>query len=141
MKPRVSAPDARKRELAKIHILKAELRLEEDEYRTILWSVGRQRSSADLDQAGRLAVLDHLTSRKRRERPAGERPAVQADLRPMVNKIEMLLKEGGLSWEYARAIGERMFRVEQIEWLRGEQLRAVIAALEVNARRKAKAAR
>lgn len=61
--PRRRAPNGkpeRSNELAKIHIAKAQLGLEDDVYRQMLWSVARVRSAKDLDGAGREAVLKHL---------------------------------------------------------------------------------
>lgn len=149
----VADSDARRRELAKIHILAGELGLDTadrnpaSEYRSILWTIGRVHSAGALDQAGRLAVLDHLAQRGRRERRAspapsyGRKPAVQAELQPLIDKIEALLADSALPWKYAHAIGERMFRVKQLEWLRADQLRGVITALVKRAARPAKAGR
>lgn len=50
----------RSNELAKIHIAKAQLGLDDDAYRDMLWSVARVRSAKDLDAGGREAVLRHL---------------------------------------------------------------------------------
>lgn len=50
----------RSNELAKIHIAKAQLELDDDTYRHMLWSVARVRSAKDLDAGGREAVLAHL---------------------------------------------------------------------------------
>lgn len=50
----------RSNELAKIHIAKAQLGLDDDTYRAMLWSVARVRSAKDLDAGGREAVLRHL---------------------------------------------------------------------------------
>jgi len=52
----------RSNDLAKIHIAKAQLHLEDDTYRDMLWSVARVRSAKDLDGGGREAVLRHLRS-------------------------------------------------------------------------------
>jgi phage gp16-like protein len=55
---------ARAVELAKIHIGAQALGLrqpgDDSAYRDMLWSIGRVRSAADLDEAGRRRVLDHL---------------------------------------------------------------------------------
>lgn len=51
---------ARSNELAKIHIAKGQLGLDDDTYRAMLWSVARVRSAKDLDAGGREAVLKHL---------------------------------------------------------------------------------
>jgi phage gp16-like protein len=58
-----ASPDTRRRELAQIHIAKAQLGLDEETYRSMLWTVGRVRSAADLDYAGRNAVLEHRKAR------------------------------------------------------------------------------
>ncbi|MBN8479499.1 MAG: regulatory protein GemA [Burkholderiales bacterium] len=50
----------RSNELAKIHIAKAQLGLDDDTYRAMLWTVARVRSAKDLDAGGREAVLLHL---------------------------------------------------------------------------------
>lgn len=57
--------DKRKADLAKIHIAKKDLGLDEDTYRTIVRSIGgaASGSSADLDIAGRARVLHHLRSK------------------------------------------------------------------------------
>lgn len=58
------APDRRRRELAAIHIAAGELGLidngDDAAYRDMLWTTARVRSAAELDQAGRQRVLDHL---------------------------------------------------------------------------------
>lgn len=147
----MSDSDARRRELAKIHILAGQLGLDtadanpESEYRSILWTIGRQRSAGDLDQAGRLAVLDHLNQRGKRLHPSapaaadhGARPKFSAECEPLGGKIAALLTVQALHWNYAHGIAARMFRVKRIEWCRPDQLRAVVAALENNRRRKAR---
>lgn len=55
-----AVPDQRKRELAQIHIAKAQLDMAEDTYRDLLFSLARVRSAADLDQIGRTRVLEHF---------------------------------------------------------------------------------
>ena len=139
----MAAPDQRRRELAAIHVAKKALALEDGTYREMLFTVARVRSAADLDHAGRKAVIEHLRARGFRPRLApatvtehGRKPAVQAELQPRVNKIEALLADAGLPWKYAHAIGGRMFNVKQLEWLRAEQLRAVVTALVKRAGRR-----
>lgn len=50
----------RRSELAKIHIAKNDLGLDEDSYRDILWTICRVKSSADLDSKGRFKLLHHF---------------------------------------------------------------------------------
>lgn len=51
---------ARKRELAQIHIARADLHLADDEYRAILIAVTGKASSAELDAFGRSRLLAHF---------------------------------------------------------------------------------
>ena len=53
----------RNSELAKIHIAKKDLGLDDDTYRDVLWTVARVRSAKDLDHHGREQVLKHFKSK------------------------------------------------------------------------------
>lgn len=64
--------DARSRDLAKIHLARAQLGMDDDTYRDILWTVGRVRSAAELDFAGRARLLEHF-------RKCGWKPRPPAD--------------------------------------------------------------
>lgn len=57
-----TANDYRRSELAKIHIAKAQLGLDDDTYHDILWTLSRVKSSADLDSQGRFKLLAHFRS-------------------------------------------------------------------------------
>lgn len=48
---------------------------------------------------------------------------------PQLRKINALLVDQSLSWEYADSIATNMFGVKQVQWCDGRQLRAVISAL------------
>jgi len=60
--PRQSKTPAQMRnaELAKIHIAKKDLGLDDDTYRDILWTICRAKSSADLDSTKRFKLLAHF---------------------------------------------------------------------------------
>src|SRR3712207_2796352 len=96
--------DTRKRELAQIHIAKKELGLDDETYRDMLWSIGRVRSSGDLDFTGRKKVLAHLKSRGFKVRPSTkhlvDRPRNMDDVDrgPSLRKIEALLTDTGRPW-------------------------------------------
>lgn len=136
--------EQRTRDLAAIHVGKKALGLDDDTYRAMLWTVARVRSAADLDHAGRRAVIEHMRQRGfampvNRPAPAdhGAKPQVAADRQALIDKIEALLAGAGRHWNYARAMAKRMFHVEKIEWATAEQLRKIVAALEYDARRRA----
>ena len=48
---------------------------------------------------------------------------------PQLRKINALLVDQSLSWEYADSIALRMFKVKQVQWCNAKQLQAVISAL------------
>jgi phage gp16-like protein len=60
----LSSSTSRKTDLAMIHMAASQLGLrckaDDSAYRDMLWTVGRVRSAADLDAAGREAVLNHM---------------------------------------------------------------------------------
>jgi phage gp16-like protein len=140
----MAAPDTRRRELAAIHVAKKALGLDDGTYRDMLFTVARVRSAADLDHAGRQAVIEHLRRRGFRPKPApaterdhGKKPQVPADRQALVDKLEALLADAARPWNYARSMAKRMFHVDQLEWATADQLRRLVAALEYDRRRRA----
>jgi phage gp16-like protein len=139
----VIAAEARNRELAAIHVAKKALGLDDGTYRDMLFTVARVRSAADLDHAGRSAVIEHLRKRgfTKAVRPAqahdhGKKPQVPADRQALVDKLEAQLAAAARPWNYVRAMAKRMFHVDQLEWATAEQLRKLVAALEYDRRRR-----
>lgn len=131
--------DSRQRDLARIHCLKRDLRLDDDQYRTMLWVVARVETSAELDTHGRLAVIEHLEAHVAKAKgntppqyPGRPRNADQVDRREL-KKIEALLTDAGLPWPYADSLARRMFRVERVAFCGSDQLTAIIAALHKKA--------
>ena len=137
---RRNADQVRRAQLARIHILKAELGLDRDQYEAVLWTIGRVDTAKELDSHGRLSVINHLVAQKARQgvpqdlRGDKDRPA-QVDKRPQLPKIEMLLLSGGHPWQYALAIAKRMYGKDRMEFCTDEELSGIIAALAQRARR------
>lgn len=132
--------DRRAAELGRIHILKKDLGLDEDQYRAMLWTVGRVESSRDLDSYGRQAVIDHLTAHARlagKLRAAPQRPS--GDKAKLTSKVRALLMDAQPPRDdaYADGIARQMFGVERFTWCAPVQLRKLIAALEIDKRRRA----
>lgn len=143
MKP-TTADALRKSELAMIHVAKKDLALPDDEYRQLLLAVTGKTSSKDLDWQGRKKLLDHFKKIgfKARAKGAGRaRPSVGKDRAARMGKVEALLADSGLSWAYADGLVTKLFanttKVERIEFCDGEHLAKVIAALAIDARRRA----
>lgn len=124
--------------LAKIHIAKKELALDDDTYRAMLQSIAGVSSSKDLTVAGVNKVLAHLKRcgwKPKTGAKTGKRPSVGRDRKALVGKVEALLAEAKRSWAYADAMAKRMFTVDKVDWLNAEQLQKLVAALTYDAKR------
>lgn len=139
---RHAARDPRRQQLARIHLAKKALALEEDCYRALLRRVTGKGSAAAMSTAerevviaefARLGFTDDRAQRARRQFPG---KPVSANEVPMLKKVEALLADAGRHWEYARATAERMFGIERLEWLRPAQLHRLVAALQIDANRR-----
>jgi len=122
--------DVRARELAQIHIAAKALRLDEDEYRDLMFAVTRVRSAAELDWTGRKRLLDHF-GKLGWKNDAG-RPSD-----PTSRKIRALwlsLRDAGKikdpSERALRKFVRRMVHVERLEWLDPRSASTVIEALK-----------
>lgn len=147
---RRQAPDARKRVLAAIHAGAKTLGLAEDVYRDLVERVSRehgqaQRSAGKCDQR----QLDAIANELRRLGGIPARTAQAArqwagkpkgDLSPQMGKVEALLADAGREWAYAHAVARRVCKVARLEWCNADQLSKVIAALQIDANRRARRA-
>lgn len=132
---------SRKTDLAKIHIAKKDLGLDDDTYRHMLQEVAGVTSSAELSERGLAKVLAHLRGLGWKPKGAsklGRRPSPPESKEALIKKIEAQLLAGGLTWAYADGMARRMFKVEKVEWLPADQLGKIIAALNYSAMRKRK---
>jgi phage gp16-like protein len=132
------ARDHRNGDLARIHIAKQQLQISEEDYRAMLWTQGRVKSSKDLDHVGRRRVLDYLVSigfkpapAKKAKRPA--RPAPTPDKMKLIRRIRaQLISLERKPDEYADGIAKQMFGERAptfFEWCTHDQLHAITAAL------------
>ena len=133
---------SRHRQLAAIHLAARDLGLDRPAYEDILFTVARVRSAADLDAAGRAAVLDHFRargwkpSRTNHRHPGRPQNLDSEDRGPQLRKVGALLAEAGLPWAYADGIAKRMFGIERLQFCQPDQLQKVIAALVYDQRRR-----
>jgi phage gp16-like protein len=140
---KADAEALRKRELATIHVAKAQLKLDEEAYRDLLLSVTGKRSASSLNWQGRKKMIDHfkkLGFKVMAPKAGRALPQVGADRMPRMRKIEALLADAGRSWAYADGVAKKLFatttKVERIEFCDGEHLTKVIAALMFDAKRR-----
>lgn len=138
------AADMRRKELAAIHVSAKQLDIDRETYVALLTRVANATSSADLDAAGRRAVLDEMrrlgavnpaTKTRRGRAKPGSYPgkphnANSVAMPDMISKIEAQLADMKLPWSYADAIVRQQHGIDRCAWCRSpEQLRGVIAAL------------
>ncbi|MCC8341592.1 regulatory protein GemA [Pseudomonas stutzeri] len=124
--------------LAKIHIAKAQLGLDDDTYRALLARVAGVRSAKDLNrrQVGLvIAEFQRLGWQPAPARKAGRQPKPTPDRKALIGKIEAFLAEAERPWAYADAMALRMFKVERVEWLDSGQLQRLVAAFAYDAER------
>jgi phage gp16-like protein len=135
------AAKQRHRHLAMIHAAAKELAMPRDVYVALLQRVTGKSSAADLDDRERHKVMDELRrlGAKRAVRPVTDgKPAnVPAEKAAMVAKVEALLADAKRSWNYAHGMARRMFKCARVEWLKPDQLHRLVAALSIDAQRRA----
>ena len=130
--------------LAKVHVAKARLGIDDDTWRAMLQSLFKVRSSADLGYKGLHALCLHLQSKGFAPSKGGKKPAPAPGCAPRMKKIEALLAEKGnaegtqMPWAYAVGILKRQTNgeVRSLDKAEPHELDAVIAALVRDARRK-----
>lgn len=145
------AAKARKRVLGAIHAMAHELGLDDDVYRALVARVSamhgpEQRSAGKCTPRQLDAIANEL--RAKIGKPAREaqnarlwsgRP--KGDLSPQLQKVEALLADAGREWAYAHSLTKRLCKgVERVEWCNQDQLAKVIAALQIDADRRARRA-
>lgn len=134
--------DSRRADLAQIHIGIKALAWDDAFYRQVLWSVCRAKSSAELDMAGRLRLIEHMRKcgwapgRAGGQRAARARP-VAKPLTPVQRKMWSLwqqLADAGLVQQRRMpallAWVTRQTQVDRLEWLNSAQEALVIESLK-----------
>lgn len=145
------APDHRAKQLGLIHIGAKALGMDtlddhpESEYRAMLWTLGRVRSAAHLDFAGRKAVIEHLKAlgafrgQHRRAKPASGWEWVNnaaGERQPLLRKIAVMLRDTDREKAYADGIAKRMFGILVVEFCAPDQLRKIVSSLVYDSKRK-----
>lgn len=133
-----------------VHASCRQLDMDEETRRSMLFNVTGKRSTTELTLADCDKVLDHLREkgapRPVKKKTVGAYPGAPANLgrEPMLQKIEAQLADMKLPWSYAVAIAKRQTPVtvgvciERLEWVPEKGLAAVIAALDVEQKKRAR---
>ncbi len=129
----------RQRDLARIHLAKKQLGLDDETYREMLMSLTGKSSAGDMNRHERWTVLQEVARLGTRVSEAqghpGKPQAPAPEKAPLLSKIEAQLAEADRPWAYANAMAKRMFGVDLVQWCHPDQLRRIVAALEYDARR------
>lgn len=135
--------------IAKIHIAKSQLGLDDATYRAMLISVTGKNSCTKCSASHLQAVLAELRRKgwnpaftptpKAKQQASG--PTVARDLIPLRNKIAALLADMECSWPYAEGIITRMYGTgASLATASRKQLSACVAALHKQQSRRAASA-
>jgi len=133
--------ESRKSLLAKVHIAKKDLGLDDDTYRLMLETLTGADSAAKLTVPQLVRVVADLRKQGwqgQPQKPAAVRrgkPTARPEAAGYLAKIEALLAEAGRPWSYASGVARRMYRADSLEWLTAEQMRGVLTALSRDAAR------
>jgi phage gp16-like protein len=142
-KPAAQPAQGRNNALAQIHIAKAQLGMDDDTYRDMLWAVARVKSAKDLDHAGRAKVMEHLKRSGFKSAPPrlphpGRPHNIDSEARgPQIKKVQALLADAGRPWAYADGIAHKMFGIAKVALCNEEHLQKLIAALVYDQKRRA----
>ncbi|MFZ5659159.1 MAG: gp16 family protein [Pseudomonadota bacterium] len=129
--------DSRKADLAKIHLAIKELGWDDDTYRTVLWTIARVRSAADLDAKGRHKLISHLKSKGWRPKPSRgttKRKLADDGQSKKIRALWLHLHSiGGVRNPSEAALGafvKRMTGTDALQWLSTEKAGKVIEELK-----------
>ncbi|BAK76470.1 protein of unknown function [Pseudogulbenkiania sp. NH8B] len=131
--------DRRRAMIGKLHVARQQIGMAEEDYRAMLARVGEGKTSSttltlpQLDRA--LAEMKRLGFVPKPPQKAGKRPTPTDERERYMAKVEALLADAGRPWEYADATAKRMYQIDKVAWLDLAQLRSLMVALEIEARR------
>jgi len=135
----VTAAKRRLSDLAKIHIAKKDLGMDDDDYRAMLQNIAGVGSSADLSIHGRSKVLHHLESNlgwKPKPQARKARQKITATT-PVDRKIRALWLDlanaGAVRDRSEKALAsyvKRQTGIDRLDWLSSKQAERVIEALK-----------
>lgn len=124
----------KKSSISIIHVAKNQLGMDDDSYRMMLKRLTNKASSKELTEREFSRVMAEFRAKGFIERinPKSKgKPHNFNSLGEMVKKVEALLADMKLDWDYANGISKQMFGIHRIEWLTTkDQFKAIIAALD-----------
>lgn len=135
--PKRNGTQLRNAELAQIHIARAQLGIDEDTYRAILWTVARVKSAKDLDWTGRKTLLEHFQAKGWKPAPPKSARAAKPAPKGQDGLVRALWSDlhaaGKVRDPSDAALGSWLARnkwPQRAEWLSQQQITQAIEALK-----------
>ena len=132
----------RKQMIQKIHIGKAELKMDHECYVRFLLETVDKHSCSVMTDAELMQVLQAMKakgfvikSKKHGKRPDVGKAKENLTRANYLSKIEAFLTDNQKPWQYAHAICKKAFGIDRLQWCTEEQLRKVVQMLAVSAKR------
>lgn len=128
--------------IAKIHIAKKDLAMDDDTYRDVLVRVTGKNSCKKMTLNELKMVIKDLkrlgfTVKTTSKPEHGRKPTTTPEREAMLSKIGAMLADMGLHWHYVHGMAKNMFGVDMVHWLDAEKMYKVVQALAVYQKRHA----
>ncbi|WP_018652740.1 gp16 family protein [Actinobacillus capsulatus] len=135
-------PQTRQQMIQKIHIGKAELKMDRECYTRFLLETVDKHSCSVMTDSELMQVLSAMKAKgfKVKSKQHGKKPdvgnaPVNQIRKRYMDKIEAFLTEMKKPWNYAHAICKKSFGIDRLQWCTEEQLRKIVQMLAVSAKR------
>lgn len=132
----------RKQLMAQIHIAKNQLNMDDDNYRDVLKHITGKDSCREMKTSELVDVVKEMkrlgfkpSSTDRSVKKHGKKPSVTQSKEALISKIEAMIADLNLSWDYVHGMANRMFAIERVQWLDEQKLYKLTQALAVYQRK------
>ncbi len=121
----------RKSLVQKIHIAQYQLGFDDDTYRAFLVLHSKKDSCSKMTVPELFFVFNAFKAAgfKERKPKKPSQPYATNAKAPIMSKIGAILKDCGLSWEYAEGIADKMHGKKKLQWCNKDELHKVLTAL------------
>lgn len=135
--------------LAKVHIARKDMGLDDEMYRAMLADVLGVDSAADASDKQLGLMVAHFRRLGWEDKPPQRtfatpkettRPAAKGGCDALMRKIGAYLADAKRPWSYAEALAKRICKIDRLAWCSADHLAKIIAALDHDAKRRARRA-
>ena len=126
---------------AVIHIAKAQVGMDDNEYRDLLGSVG-VKSSVGLNNKTFSHVMTQFKKlgfkSKSKTRASRKINSVPKEKKQLMRKLEAIILDMDLTWNYVDAIARSRFKVDAVQWLNSGDLYKLVQMMVIHQKRNLK---